>query len=255
MLLLKVVGASVRILVMNCNTTRSMTEEMERTAATVAGPGTTIVAEQPDWGPDSAEGYYDSFLTAAAVLDKLSTGSRDFDALVMAGFGEHGREGARELLDVPVVDVTEAAAHSAMMLGHKYGVVTTLKRAVPQIEDSLRVAGLVDKCAAIDAADLSVLAVDQDIEATLAALTLASERVIAAGAEVLVLGCAGMTGLRAELERRLALPVIDTVEAAVKTAESLVSLGLRTSKIGAFATPRPKQRLGWPVSGPADIEN
>lgn len=232
-----------------------MTEAIGRTAAAVAAPGTTIIADQPDWGPESAEGYYDSFLTAAAVLDKLSTRRDEFDALVMAGFGEHGREGARELLCAPVVDVTEAAAHSAMLLGHKFGVVTTLRRAIPQIEDSLRLAGLLEKCAAVDAADLSVLAVDQDLDATRAAMTTAAERVIAAGAEVLVLGCAGMTELRTDLERDLGLPVIDTVEAAVKTAEALVSLGLRTSKIGAFARPRTKQRPGWPVSAPAGIQN
>lgn len=237
----------MRILVMNCNTTRSMTEAMGRTAQAAAGPGTTVIAEQPDWGPASAEGYFDSFVTAAAVLDKLEKLDIEFDALVMAGFGEHGREGARELLHVPVIDVTEAAAQIAMFLGHKFGIVTTLRRAIPQIEDSLKVAGLFDRCAVIDAADLPVLDVDKDLDTTFAAMEEAAERVISAGAEVLILGCAGMTGLRTHLEKRLGIPVVDTVEAAVKVAESLVSLGLTTSKIGAFAQPRDKPRVGWPV--------
>lgn len=56
---------------------------------------------------------------------------------MLAGFGEHGREGARELLDVPVVDITEAAAHLACLLGRRYGVVTTLDRTCGLIEDSL----------------------------------------------------------------------------------------------------------------------
>ena len=65
-----------------------------------------------------------------------------YDAVIQAGYGEHGREGLQELLDVPVVDITEAAASTAMFLGHKYSVVTTLDRAVPLIEDRLKLAGL-----------------------------------------------------------------------------------------------------------------
>src|ERR1700755_1445265 len=147
----------MRILVMNCNNTASMTEELGRTAQAIASTGTEIVALQPLWGPDSAEGYYDSFLTAAAVLDRLPTLDLSFDALGVAGFGEHGREGARELLDVPVVDITEAACHLAMLLGHRYGVVTTLERSRGQIEDSLHAAGVAQNCAAVVGTGLGVL--------------------------------------------------------------------------------------------------
>ena len=44
---------------------------------------------------------------------------RAYDAVIQAGYGEHGREGLQELLDVPVVDITEAAASTAMYLGQK----------------------------------------------------------------------------------------------------------------------------------------
>ncbi|MER6877489.1 aspartate/glutamate racemase family protein, partial [Amycolatopsis sp. NPDC000673] len=97
----------MRILVTNCNTTEAMTKEIETGARAAASPGTEIVALTPKWGPESAEGWLDSFLSAAAVLDLLRTTEESFDAVVLAGFGEHGREGARELLDVPVVDITE----------------------------------------------------------------------------------------------------------------------------------------------------
>ena len=240
----------VKIVIMNCNTTESMTAAMELVGKKVASADTEIVALQPLWGPESAEGYYDSFLTAAAVLDRLTTIDIDFDALVMAGFGEHGREGAREFLSVPVVDVTEAGPHLAMLLGHRFGIVTTLQRAVPQIIDSLRVAGLMDNCASIAAADLPVLHVGSDRVQTIAALADAGRRTLADGAEVIVLGCAGMTDLRADLSERLGVPVIDSVEAAVRIAESLVALGLSTSKIGGFANPLPKTRIGWPISQP-----
>ncbi|WP_308403712.1 aspartate/glutamate racemase family protein [Streptomyces niphimycinicus] len=77
--------------------------------------------------------------------------------MVIAGFGEPGREGAQELLDVPVLDIAESAAQMAMMLGHSYGVVTTLDRAVPQIRDRLLTAGLLGRCAGVRGTGLGVL--------------------------------------------------------------------------------------------------
>ncbi|CAM5745155.1 putative Hydantoin racemase [Streptomyces afghaniensis 772] len=233
----------MRIVVTNCNTTQEMTEEIVRGARAAAGPGTAVTGLTPAWGPESAEGWLDSYLSAAAVLDTLRTyDGPPYDAVVMAGFGEHGREGVRELVDVPVVDITEAAAHLACLLGRRYGVVTTLERSVGQIEDSLETAGVARNCAAIVGTGLNVLDLGDD-ERTETAFLAAAERACAAGAEVLVLGCAGMTGLQRLVGEKLGLPVVDGVAAAVKLAESLVALGLRTSRVGSYAEPLAKRRV------------
>ncbi|MFD8423001.1 aspartate/glutamate racemase family protein [Streptomyces sp. NPDC059466] len=237
----------MRIVVTNCNTTRGMTEEIVRGARAAAAPGTTVLGLTPAWGPESAEGWLDSYLSAAAVLDTLRTYEGPYDAVVMAGFGEHGREGARELLDVPVVDITEAAAHLACLLGRRYGVVTTLERSRGQIEDSLYAAGVAQHCAAVVGTGLGVLDLG-DAPRTEAAFVRAAERAREAGAEVLVLGCAGMTGLQRAVGEKLGLPVVDGVAAAVKLAESLVSLGLTTSRAGGYARPLPKRRV-WGAPG------
>ena len=233
----------MRIVVTNCNTTQEMTEEIVRGARAAAGPGTTVDGLTPTWGPASAEGWLDSYLSAAAVLDTLRTyDGAPYDAVVMAGFGEHGREGVRELVDAPVVDITEAAAHLACLLGRRYGVVTTLERSRGQIEDSLETAGVARNCAAIVGTGLNVLDLG-DEERTETAFLAAAERACAAGAEVLVLGCAGMTGLQRVVGEKLGLPVVDGVAAAVKLAESLVSLGLTTSRVGSYAESLPKRRV------------
>ncbi|MDX2541227.1 aspartate/glutamate racemase family protein [Streptomyces sp. WI04-05B] len=231
----------MRIVVTNCNTTRTMTEEIVRGARAAAGPGTTVHGLTPAWGPGSAEGWLDSYLSAAAVLDTLRTYEGPCDAVVMAGFGEHGREGVRELMDVPVVDITEAAAHLACLLGRRYGVVTTLERSCGQIEDSLDIAGVGRNCAAVVGTGLGVLELGDD-RRTEEAFLAAAERAVAVGAEVLVLGCAGMTGLQRAVGEKLGLPVVDGVGAAVKLAESLVALGLTTSRAGSYAKPLPKSR-------------
>ncbi|MFF3646039.1 aspartate/glutamate racemase family protein [Streptomyces sp. NPDC002564] len=237
----------MRIVVTNCNTTRAMTAEIVRGATAAASPGTTVTGLTPAWGVESAEGWLDSYLSAAAVLDTLRThqeSGQPYDAVVLAGFGEHGREGARELLDVPVVDITEAAAHLACLLGRRYGVVTTLDRARGPIEDSLHAAGVAQHCAAVVGTGLGVLDLGNpaDDERTLRAFLAAAERARDAGAEVLVLGCAGMTGLQQAVGDKLGMPVVDGVGAAVRLAESLVGLGLTTSRAGGYAKPRPKAR-------------
>ncbi|MFI1729649.1 aspartate/glutamate racemase family protein [Streptomyces acidicola] len=237
----------MRIVVTNCNTTQEMTEEIVRGARAAAGPGTTVTGLTPDWGPESAEGWLDSYLSAAAVLDLLRTYEEPYNAVVMAGFGEHGREGARELVDVPVVDITEAAAHFACLLGRRYGVVTTLERSCGQIEDSLETAGVGRNCAAVVGTGLGVLDLGDD-RRTEEAFVAAAERAREAGAEVLVLGCAGMTGLQRTVGEKLGLPVVDGVGAAVKLAESLVTLGLTTSRVGSYAKPLPKRRT-WGRNG------
>lgn len=237
----------MRILVVNPNTTRAMTEDMRRAAERYARPGTEIVAVEPAWGPESIEGFFEGFLSAAAVLERLATLEIDVDAVIMAGFGEPGREGARELLEVPVLDITECAAQLACLVAHRYSVVTTLARTIPQIEESLTAAGLRGRCASIRATGLGVLELEQDPRRTQRRLEEEARAAIDHdAADAVVLGCGGLGGFDKELQERLGVPVIDGIVAAVKLAEGLHDYGLRTSSAGPYAPPRPKRIAGWP---------
>ncbi|MFE3001955.1 aspartate/glutamate racemase family protein [Nocardia sp. NPDC059246] len=242
----------MRILVVNVNTTASMTDAIAAQARAVAATGTEIVGLTPRFGAESVEGNFESYLAAVGVMDAVVNYPEPFDAVVQAGYGEHGREGLQELLDVPVVDITEAAAMTAMLLGHAYSVVTTLDRAVPMIVDRLKLAGLDARCASVRASGLPVLALEEDPAAAVVAVVDQAERAVREdGAEVICLGCGGMAGLDRRIAERCGVPVVDGVSAAVKLAESLVALGLSTSKVRTFAAPRPKTVTGWPLSGAA----
>ncbi|WP_009475258.1 aspartate/glutamate racemase family protein [Rhodococcus sp. JVH1] len=241
----------MRILVVNVNTTTSITDAIAKQAEAVAAPGTEIVGLTPEIGAESVEGNFESYLAAIAVMDRVRSYPEPYDAVIQAGYGEHGREGLQELLDVPVVDITEASASIAMMLGHKYSVVTTLDRTVPLIEDRLRLAGLDTKCASVRASGLPVLALETDPERTIEAIVDEAEAAVREDkAEVICLGCGGMAGLDDRIRERTGVPVVDGVSAAVKLAESLVGLGLSTSKVRTYAPPRPKQITGWPLAKP-----
>lgn len=237
----------MRILVVNVNTTESMTDSIGRQAAAAASPGTEIIALTPLFGADSVEGNYESYLAAIGVMETVRAYTEPFDAVIQAGYGEHGREGLQELLDVPVVDITEAGASTAMFLGHKYSVVTTLDRAVPMIEDRLKLAGLDARCASVRASGLGVLELEEDPERAVTAIVEQAECAVTQDrAEVIVLGCGGMAGLDADIRKRTGVPVVDGVAAAVTIAESLVRLGLSTSKVRTYAQPRPKTFKNWP---------
>lgn len=238
----------MRILVVNVNTTTSMTEAIAASARTVAGPGTEIVPLTPALGAESVEGNFESYLAAVAVMNAVVTYEDEYDAVVQAGFGEHGREGLQELLDVPVVDITEAAGHVASLLGHKYSVVTTLDRAVPLIEDRLKLAGLDARCASVRSSGLTVLELEEDPQRAVKAIVAEAEKAVREDrAEVVCLGCGGMAGLDEAVREATGVPVVDGVTAAVKLAESLVALGLSTSKVRTYAPPRAKRVTGWPI--------
>jgi len=239
----------MRILIVNVNTTESMTDTIAGQARSVASPGTEIVGLTPRFGAESVEGNFESYLAAIAVMDRVLSYDQPYDAVIQAGYGEHGREGLQELLDVPVVDITEAAASLAMLLGHCYSVVTTLDRTVPLIEDRLKLAGVFERCASVRASGMSVLELEEQPERAIEAIVEQAAVAVAKDkAEVICLGCGGMAGLDQKIRDRTGVPVVDGVTAAVALAESLVRLGLSTSKVRTYATPRPKKIVGWPFT-------
>src|SRR5215510_14513371 len=239
----------MKLIVVNVNTSQTMTESIDDSARRYASAGTEVVTLQPYFGAEAVDCNFESYLSAVAVMDRVLAYDEPYDAVILAGFGEHGRDGLQELVDQPVVEICEASAHVAMMIGHAYSVVTTLRRSVPAIEDRLRLAGLWDRCASVRASGMSTLEVDADPEHAVRAIVAEARRAVEADhGEVICLGCAGMAGLEEAITTELRVPVIDGVGAAVRLAEAIVGLGLRTSKVSTYAAPDPKKIIAWPLS-------
>jgi allantoin racemase len=238
----------MRILVVNVNTTEAMTEGIARAARQAASAGTEIIGLTPTFGAESCEGNVESHLAAIGVMDAVGKYTGHYDAVIQAGYGEHGREALQEMLDVPVIDITEAGAGLAMFLGHRFSVVTTLDRTVPLIENRLLLAGLDSHCASVRASGMAVLELEENPDAAVTAIVdQAAEAVERDRAEVIVLGCGGMADLEEAVRNRCDVPVVDGVAAAVKLAESLIGLGLKTSKVRTYAPARKKKLSGWPL--------
>src|SRR5580658_2589972 len=145
----------------------------------------------------------------------------------------------------PVVGIGEAAFHMASLIADKFSVVTTLSRSIAPIERNLAKYGLEARCARVRAADAPVLALEDPNSGARRLIEKEIERALDEdGAEAIVLGCAGMTDLARDLERQAGVPVLDGVACAVSLAESLVRLGLRTSKRNTYAAPLAKPYTG-----------
>src|SRR5580692_11703759 len=237
---------TMRILVVNPNTSVAMTEKIGTAARTVAAPGTEIIAVNPTDGPVSIEGYYDEVFSVPGLLAEIAKGEAlGVSAHVIACFDDTGLEAARSLASAPVIGIGEAAFHLASLVAHRFAVVTTLSRSIPAIETNLVKYGLASRCAKVRACEVPVLALDDPASNASAQISAEIDRCKREdNAEVIVLGCAGMAELAAHLSEQHGLPVLDGVVGAVKLAEAFGALDLKTSKIMTYAAPRPKTYLG-----------
>lgn len=236
----------MRILVVNPNTTASMTETIAAAARSAAGASSRIVPVTSSMGPASIEGYYDEAMAVPGLLAEIGQGERlGAQAAIIACFDDTGLDAARAAAVKPVIGIGEAAFHVASLVAHRFTVITTLARSVPVIERNLAAVGLAARCARVRASDIAVLALDDPAGD---ARHRISEMIAAAlrddGADGIVLGCAGMAGLAEDLATTHGVPVIEGVAAAVRLAEMLVGLRLATSKRGLWASPLPKPYAG-----------
>jgi len=230
----------MRILVVNPNTTSSMTARIGAAAEAAASPGVSITALNPGSGPASIEGFFDEAMSLAGLIETVQQ-NPDTDAIVLACFDDTGLDAVRCMTNAPVIGIGEAAFHAASFLANKFSVVTTLSRSVPAIEHNLLRYGLAQRCAKVRASEVPVLDLENNNGKARKAISTEIRTAIEDDrAEAIVLGCAGMTDLAAQLSAEHGLPVVDGIAAAICFAESLVRLGLKTSSLGGYAPPTRK---------------
>ncbi|MER9730350.1 MULTISPECIES: aspartate/glutamate racemase family protein [unclassified Mesorhizobium] len=235
----------MQILVVNPNTTASMTETIAAAARGVAGAGTEVIAVTSSMGPASIEGYYDEALAVPGLLMEIAAGERaGAQAAIIACFDDTGLDAARAMASIPVIGICEAALSVASYIAQRFTVVTTTERSRVPVEGLVHRYGMAGR-ARVRAADIPVLSLEDAASGAVEKLRAEIARAIAEDrAEAIVLGCAGMADLAHRLQQEFDLPVIDGIGAALKQAEALIALGLSTSKRGAYASPLAKPYRG-----------
>jgi allantoin racemase len=231
----------IRIWLINPNTTAAMTAKIEDCARGVAGTDTSVTGITSETGPESIESHYDEALSVPGVLRAVERGERDgVDGYVIACFGDPGLDAARELAAGPVIGIAEAAMQTASHLGRGFSVVTTLERTIGRATDLAERYGMQRFCRGIHACEIPVLDLDTDPDARKVITEACRDAVESDRSDAVVLGCAGMADMCGDISAELGVPVIDGVTAATLAVQSLVTMGLRTSRRGEYAPPPAK---------------
>jgi allantoin racemase len=212
---------------------------------TRAGSGTDVDVRSLSEGPASIESEWDAALVVPELGDAIRRAQRDgFHAVIVGCFSDPGLGALRELVSVPVVGPGAAALHLAAQLGTRITIISPLEKAPGRVMSRLRALGLGELFAGVRSLDMPVLDVARQRDAVLDRLeeigraALRDDR-----ADVLVLGCMsmGFLGITDELTKRIEVPVVSPVVAALETARAVVAMGLSHSK-AAYPVP-PKMEV------------
>jgi len=200
-------------------------------------------------GPASVECRYDEAIATPDVLRQVKEAAQEgFDAVIVDCFGDVGVKAAREIAEIPVIGPGESSMLLAVALGQRFSVITVLRNLLPVVYETAEVLGLHRKLASVRYVDIPVLEVMDRERLKKALLREMLEALEKDGAQVLVLGCTGMSGVTSELSQRLRergydVPIVDPSGAALKFAEALVKMGLKQSKL-TYMKPPEKERTG-----------
>jgi allantoin racemase len=224
-------------------------QRRERLLNDWAFAGTEVRVLDVPTGPASIESAYEEMLAIPATLDLIMQCERDgYDAAIIGCFGDPGLEAARELVSMPVVGPCESAMLLAAGLGHRFSVLTIYDSLIAGQELLAVKAGVRAKLGSVWATGIPVLELMKDPARTRARLIeVAGACVKEDRADAILFGCMTMSflDLAREVSEAVGVPAVNAGKAALKHAESLVSMGMAHSKT-AFPTPA-KMKAGIPA--------
>ncbi len=235
----------MRLLLANPNTTPAITERMAAAARAVAAPGTEIKPATGTFGASVIASRMEMTIGDYANLELVAAEGGDCDAVIVASAIDSGLAAIRQMMAVPVIGITEAALHTACLLGGRFGLVVSSARTAAVLREMVAHYGLTSRLAGIRATDVEAQATLADPGAVEAAVVRAAGVLVEAdGAECVILTSAVMAGMPGRIAARVPVPVIEGVSCAVGLAEGLVRLGVRKATVGSFAAPKGRVVVG-----------
>jgi len=229
----------MKILVINPNSSIEMTRSIADVLDRIRRSDTELQVVATEGAPPSIQSARDVALATPRVLEIIERANEEgIDASIIACFSDPGLEAAKEISSALVLGIQETSLHVASLLGHKYTILTPLASRIASKEQDVRRFKADPACASVRALGMTVLETEADPERTKERIfEVARAAMEEDGAEVMVLGCAGMTGYAEDVERELGIVVLDPTSLTFKVAEGLVDLGIRHCKHGLYARP------------------
>ncbi|MGA1634096.1 MAG: aspartate/glutamate racemase family protein [Gemmobacter sp.] len=215
------------LFVINPNSSAVVTAGIAEAVAPLGRMGAPIECLTLAEGPPGIESQAQADETVAPMLRLAATLEDRAAGFVIACFGDPGVHALRDRTRKPVIGIQGAAVAPALTLGQRFGIIAILPRSIPRHLRSLGAMGVLGRLAGDRALGLGVAELAQPARTEARLIETGRALRDADGAEVLILGCAGMARYRARLEDALGLPVIDPCQVAVATALGRIALGLR----------------------------
>jgi allantoin racemase len=212
-------SARIRLLIVNPNTSVSVTRWLAEEAKRVAGGRAEIAAVNAPSGLSAIQ-TPDDLLQAAKVIVGTIEADATADVAIIAAFGDPGLTEARARLSIPVVGLGEAGLRAAA--SRRFSIVTLGEAMRAALVERVRSLGLEDRLAEIRILPVSIPEMIANREAHLGAL---DDAIRACAGDAVLLGGAPLAGLGVKMARETGLTVLDGVEASVTAALQISGRG------------------------------
>lgn len=189
-------------------------------------------------GPAYIESFYDESFAVPDILRIVKEKKNFYDGIMINCFADPGVYAAREVCDIPVVGPGESAMLTAVLLGHKFSIVSVKKNVVPIFEMKARLLGITGRLASVEFIDISVNNLEKNRDEAVKRIVAAADKAVKEKyAEVIILGCTGMLSLYTQVREEIIVPVVEPAATAVKLLEKLIELRLSHNKTGLYTYP------------------
>lgn len=239
----------MRILVLNPNTSPEMTELVLRVLAPSTPAGVTLKPATGRFGARYISSRSAGAIAGHAALDAFAEHGADCDAVYLACFGDPGLMALKELADVPVVGMAEAACRQAALQGGRFSIVTGGERWGPILTEFTASLGLDGRLAAVETVAPTGGDIAADPDGSIALLAEACRRTAERdGAKAVILGGAGLAGLAARVQPHVGVPVICSTEAGFAAVLEAARKPLPKPSRGDLALPAAVPNVGLSAS-------
>jgi Asp/Glu/hydantoin racemase len=214
-----------KILVINPNSTEAVTRGIDEAVEPLrmAG-GPAIECMTLAEGPPGIETQQHVDSVVAPLVRTVRERDKDCDAFVIACYSDPGLHSVREATKKPVLGISECGILTALTLGQKFGVIAILKQSVARHLRYLGALGVSDRLAAELPVGLGVTELSDEQKTFGRMVEVGKMLRDGHGADVVVMGCAGMARYRKPLQDAIGVPVVEPTQAAVAMAIGRVRL-------------------------------
>jgi Asp/Glu/hydantoin racemase len=217
------------LIVINPNSSQMVTDAIDLAINPLRRFGTPVRCLTLAEGPLGIESQKQADLTIAPMLD-LAAAQTDAAGYVIACFGDPGLYALRDQTPLPVVGIQQAAVMTALTLGQRFGVIAILPNSIPRHMRAFGAMGALGRLAGDRALGLTVADLADERVSLEAMIATGCKLRDGDGADVLIMGCAGMARYREALETAIGLPVVEPCQAAVSMALGQIALKLAHKK-------------------------